>query len=244
MRKVPKQKIVQLFRDFAPKHDLMNVFTDFLKLASISLNSAFPELHTKSRERMYSETARKYNQNEHEQIAQILCQLVLALEEEMTDILGEVFHILELHNKQRGQFFTPMAIAEFMARCTFGDCKEQIKKKGVITVSEPACGSGVMIIAAAKVMLQMGINPQDHLVAECKDIDPRSVYMTYLQLSLLGIPAIVIQGNSLTEEQHSIWYTPFYVLKGFPIDKTEPFLSAQKTRRGGKSHDTDIISKA
>ena len=36
--------------------------------------------------------------------------------------------------------------------------------------------------------------------------------MAYLQLSLFGIPAIIVHGNSLTVEQWSVWKTPAYIL--------------------------------
>ena len=44
------------------------------------------------------------------------------------------------------------------------------------------------------------------LVAQ--DIDIRCVWMAYIQLSLYGIPAVVIHGNTLTMETWSQWYTP------------------------------------
>jgi hypothetical protein len=39
--------------------------------------------------------------------------------------------------------------------------------------------------------------------------------MTYLQLALYGVPAVVIHGNSITCEEFSRWYTPVYILGGW-----------------------------
>lgn len=41
-----------------------------------------------------------------------------------------------------------------------------------------------------------------------QDIDIRRVWMAYIQLSLYGIPAMVIHGNTLTMEEWDRWYTP------------------------------------
>lgn len=53
------------------------------------------------------------------------------------------------------------------------------------------------------------------MVVTAQDIDLKCVHMTYLQLSLYGIPAVVIHGNTLTVEEWSRWYTPVYMLDGW-----------------------------
>lgn len=72
------------------------------------------------------------------------------------------------------------------------------------------CGAGGMVIAFAKVMLARGYNPQTQLRADCVDIDPVAARMCYIQLSLLGIPARVVIGNSLTLKYQREMYTPFW----------------------------------
>ena len=39
--------------------------------------------------------------------------------------------------------------------------------------------------------------------------------MCYIQLSLYGIPAVVVHGNSLTNEEWSSWQTPVYIIDGW-----------------------------
>ena len=56
-----------------------------------------------------------------------------------------------------------------------------------------------MIIAAAKVLKERGLNYQRCMKVVGQDLDWRGVYMAYVQLSLLGIDAIVVQGNTLAE---------------------------------------------
>jgi len=43
----------------------------------------------------------------------------------------------------------------------------------------------------------------------------KCAHMTYLQLALYGVPAVVIHGNTLTCEEFSRWYTPVYLMNGW-----------------------------
>lgn len=66
-----------------------------------------------------------------------------------------------------------------------------------------------------KAMLDAELNYCTQLVITATDIDLKCVHMCYLQLSLYGIPAVVIHGNTLTLEEWSHWFTPIYVLHGW-----------------------------
>ena len=72
-----------------------------------------------------------------------------------------------------------------------------------------------MVIGLALAMKEAGYNYQKQLLVTAVDIDIRSVYMTYIQLSLLGIPAIVCHGDSLAVKTYSTWYTAMYILGGW-----------------------------
>lgn len=77
---------------------------------------------------------------------------------------------------------------------------------------DPACGAGGMIVAMAEAMLEAGFNPQKQMMVYCVDIDPVAAMMCYIQLSLMGIPAIVATGNSLTVAIKREMATPMFVL--------------------------------
>ena len=71
-----------------------------------------------------------------------------------------------------------------------------------------------MIIALATEMKRCGINYQRELEVVAQDLDWNCVYMCYVQLSLMGLRAVVVQGDTLTEpysaeteETHKL-YTP------------------------------------
>ena len=63
-------------------------------------------------------------------------------------------------------------------------------------------------------MKERGIDYQKMLKVVAQDLDWKAVYMTYVQLSLLGINGIVTQGNTLEEPniekypRHRIFRTP------------------------------------
>lgn len=72
-----------------------------------------------------------------------------------------------------------------------------------------------MIIALALEMQAAGINFQKCMHVVAQDLDQKAVHMAYVQLSLLHIPAVVIHGNTLTDETRSLWYTPAHILGGW-----------------------------
>jgi len=72
-----------------------------------------------------------------------------------------------------------------------------------------------MIIAYAECLLEADINPSAHLFASCIDIDPVAADMAFIQLSLLGIAAEVVTGNTLTMQFNRVRYTPVYYLNDF-----------------------------
>lgn len=89
-------------------------------------------------------------------------------------------------------------------------------ERGFIRASEPACGSGGMVLALAKHMKEnLGINFQQHLHVIATDIDSRCVHMAYLQMSLLFIPAIVVHGDTLRLQEFDHWHTNAHIMQGW-----------------------------
>ena len=89
----------------------------------------------------------------------------------------------------------------------------EISQKGYVTVSDPACGSGALLLSFYETVRKMGITGYQ-VLAVAQDVDRSAALMCYLQLSVLFIPAIVIVGNSITSPgitpQNEVWYTPAY----------------------------------
>ena len=102
-------------------------------------------------------------------------------------------------NKQTGQFFTPYHLSYLTARLVYDEQISKLAGSEILEVNEPSSGGGGMIIAVAEVMKNQGVNYQKRLHIVAQDLDWNGEYMTYVQLSLLGIKAIVVQGDTLLE---------------------------------------------
>jgi type I restriction-modification system DNA methylase subunit len=207
--------IVKLFEKCRYKHDIYTVFSDWCQCAAISLSNAVDLPKRDEREKQYLEVVRRYDPATLKVFPEILGAVVMALEEKPTDILGQVFHALELHNTARGQFFTPYSICEMMAKINIGsgdDVAAVMKGRGYIRAQEPACGSGAMVIALAEAMKDAGHSYQQCLHVTAIDIDRRAVHMAYIQFALLHIPAVILEGNTLSLEFRDEWKTPAHIL--------------------------------
>lgn len=212
------QAITKLFQACSYKHDLYTVFSAWCECAAISLRNAADLNGREAREARYLEIVRKYDKETIETFPQIFGEVAQALEEGPQDILGQVFHGLELHNTARGQFFTPYPICKMMAAMLAGSPEEMksiIGKRGYMLAQEPACGSGAMIIALAEAVKDAGFNYQKCLHVTAVDIDSRAVHMAYIQFTLLHIPAVVIVGDCLAMKFREEWPTLAHIMGGW-----------------------------
>lgn len=230
-----RNKILKAIRRLGKVHSVWDVFSDFVALGALSIANGVDKRSDvwDGREKLYLDTIGKYKPEEQKLFPEMLADLVEALEYELTwrnapsDVLGTLFHELELHNKYKRQFFTPQNVCDMMGAITFGDGAELLKEKPFVSLCEPCCGSGAMIFGFARAMTEKEFNYCTQLVVEATDIDLKCVYMCYLQLSLYGIPAVVIHGNTLTLEEWSRWYTPVYIMHGWSFRSKASGVGAQ-----------------
>lgn len=162
------------------------------------------------REKRFMEITKDFSSDDLQNLGDLFGQIMfmfLAQIDGPSDILGSIYMELSAGKKQLGQVFTPDHICRLMAALTGTPPEKEIAEKGFVTVCDPACGSGAMILGFAYGMKEAGI-AFTKMFAECTDIDIEAVHMTYVQLALSGIPAVVIHGNTLTDQQRSMWWTP------------------------------------
>lgn len=210
------QSMAKLISGLSYKHSAHQIFSDFIEMGAISISNAVDKPQYEAREARYMEIIKRYKREEIDVFPQLLGELGMTLEDGPDDVLGKLFHELELHNTYKGQFFTPYELCKMMAMMTLcDDHRETIRDRGFITASEPACGGGAMIIALAEAMKGEGINYQQALHVTAVDLDIRCVHMAYLQFSLLHIPAVIVHGNTLSLEEFGHWYTPAHIMGGW-----------------------------
>lgn len=204
------QQIISLINDISKYYSPHQVFSDWVEMYAISISNACTLLNSalkQSREQKYLEIIKKYKEPEQSKFHELCGMLVLALEHDMADVLGNVYMRLKSGSKHTGQFFTPNHISRLAARLM----PPVTDADGIIRFTEPTCGSGGMIIAYAKSLSEQGVNYQKKLEVIAQDIDYRCVHMCYVQLSLLGIKATVLRQNTLTLEEvpeDSMFLTP------------------------------------
>ena len=189
------------------------VFKDFLILCTCSLTQPF--YRSDEIEQRYLNTVKQYTKEQAEEFSKLLALLVMTLEEKHQDFLGQVYMQLNLGNIATGQFFTPYHVSKLMSEINFIEIEDNLKVQEYIRLSDACCGSAGMIIAFAETMKNKGYNYQNQLYVEAIDIDEMCFMMAYIQLSLLGVSAKVIHGDSLTLDFHKVLYTPFYFLNRF-----------------------------
>jgi type I restriction-modification system DNA methylase subunit len=227
--KVDVASFIKLFNTLTSKYSSYQLFDDFLELTFLSCAYGVYRKSQKGEEmeKRYQILREKFTQEEFlvlDKLSEILRE---GLREEYQDFLGSVFHGLELHNKYKGQFFTPYNLCLMMAQITTskGSFEHAILEKGYMSVDEPSVGAGANLIAMAEVLnrytdsscnqgevfmkgtILEGSQLNDKLFMKGTDIDRRCVYMSYIQLSILDIPASIIWGNTLTQEIHDQFYT-------------------------------------
>ncbi|MEX3935730.1 N-6 DNA methylase [Paraburkholderia phymatum] len=227
-----QKELVKLIQSFSYGHHLHTVFSDFVEMSALAISNSADRAQFEAREKRYLEIVGKYKREEVERFPQMLGLLVESFEQRvavirkqtadglpvsggLTDVLGETYMMLGLGNDRAGQFFTPYSVSRMMSMMLMGDVGAEVERRGFLRVHEPACGAGGMVIAAADSILAAGHNFQHSMHATCIDIDPCCVHMTYVQLSLLHVPATVVHGNALSMEVWGTWYTPAHILGGW-----------------------------
>lgn len=207
-----KNYIVSKLKQLSHKHNIANVFSDFLSMVTYSISNAVS--FNQAIENQYLNIINKYEKDEQELFPKMFASLINSLNpEEFNDVLGTIFEELELQNKFKGQFFTPEHICDLMSKITLNkdDVIKTIDTKGYVSISDPACGSGRLLYSSLKFMYDNKINYHKDVYIEAEDIAQICAYMTFIQLSLYGAKAKVICGNTLTNEVYEVLYTPFYL---------------------------------
>lgn len=208
-----RRQFISVFRDTARNLRRWEVFSDFITLAASELDMArirTPENIVRSRE-----ICAKYSESDISNLHALFGLMVCALEAKFHDFLGAIFMELELGDDRNGQYFTPYNVQSLMAKLLMPDIDETIRREGFVTVSDPASGAAGMIVAYAEILLEAGYNPSEQMFGSCIDIDPIAADMAFIQLSLLGIPAEVVTGNTLTMQLNRVRYTPVYYINNF-----------------------------
>ena len=131
----------------------------------------------------------------------------LVIDHPWQDILGTTYMELGSHGQRRwlAQYFSPQTVADCMAQIIFQDLDlDEEPANGFIRIMEPACGAGVMLLAACGLIAtQHGPQALRRCSFTAIDLDGRCAGMTACQMLANGTihgalgELVVYQGNAL-----------------------------------------------
>ncbi len=208
--KSPESDFRKILRSLSHRHDTRNVFDAFVRLAACALAA-------QTREAEYLEEAKRWDRTELGLFAETLAALVAEMElHPFEDLIGECYMEFALSQKGQqwhGEFHTPKPICDLMARMTLGEM-ESLPAEGPITICEPACGAGAMILSLGE-----ACSPEvrRRLRVTAVDISRTACDMAFINTTLWGIPARIIHGNSLTNEYWAAWSNIHYIMPWLPL---------------------------
>ena len=223
------KKFIKALEDLSYRHSVWNIWTDFVELTAISLSNAREprEDIRLARENQYQNLFDMYTTEEQALFVDMFaCLMESYMENPAQDFLGSLYMGLDFGNGWKGQFFTPWHVAEMMTKMNFSsDTEAELTEKGYVSVCDPTCGSGVMLLAFANAFKTVtGKDFTDKVLFVGQDLDPVVAKMCYIQLSLIGAAGYVKIGNALTDPittcdmGDDIWFTPKYFTSTW-IDK-------------------------
>lgn len=165
-----------LFQKIGIRHNYITVFDDFLTVFICAFGFG-------TNEELYLQTIKKYERQELEILCQMSGEMIKIYfdakqKNHWVDPLGDFYEFLSSKSKKSalGQFFTPPAICDMMAKII--DDGEWGK-----TVNEPCSGSGRMVLALN--------NSTKGNYYVCQDLDPMCAKMTAINLCMHEIKSEV-----------------------------------------------------
>ena len=225
----PHQKeIVKLFSAFDGSKNRRKIFDDFLVMTACMLSNTADPIHYDEREKLYMQFAGQYKKNELDIFARMIAEIVNGLEDNPDqDFLGEMYMALDFGSAAAGQFFTPYSVCQCTAALVsdYKVLESKIADQGFVSVTDPACGAGALLVAFCNSCIQHGINPQTQCLVIAQDIDFTVGCMCYIMMSFMGLAGYVVIGDTLchpnttrdrrglipVDDCSRIWYTPMFM---------------------------------
>ena len=150
------------------------------------------------------------------------------------DYLGQIAGELGILSSDLGQFFTPIEMCKLMAGVTLEDMNTHVKRRGFITVQEPAAGAGAMILACADHVRRQGLDPTTTLWVDATELHYPTYQMCFLALTLSGVAGVVRNGNSLSmetfESTPTMGAVPFLQKHGSSWERPKPRVRVRRRK--------------
>lgn len=103
------------------------------------------------------------------------------------DVLGDIYQEINATSAHSGQFFTPWHLACTCANVVAGETLESLRDRDEpLRISDPACGSGVMLLAAAASLPREAVQ-RGWVRFYGNDIDATCVKMAQINMMMYGL---------------------------------------------------------
>jgi hypothetical protein len=189
------QNFESVMEKLAVRYGTHRIFSDFLTLVVCAFSLG-------KEEEKYLSVIQKYNKQEANLFAEALAKLVIEMTGDgagLVDVLGSYFQE-RISFGRNGQFFSPQHICDLMA-CMIGPVKQGNR------ILDPACGSGRMLLAAAK--------SNRNALFYGADVDENCAKMTVINLYLNCLYGEVAWMDSLSNKFYGAWEI-LPTIKGIP----------------------------
>lgn len=184
------------------RHSPRDLFRTFCTMAACAVSVG-------QREEEYLKEISHLERPELDALIEAFALLVMEMEARpYQDLLGPVWMELNgggMNAQWNGEFYTPQDLSRAIARMMLG---EDLPEHRPITIAEPSCGSGNMVLAVVEELFNRKI-PANHVWVEARDISKTACDVAYVNLSLYGVPGEVVHGDTLRMTEISRWPTRF-----------------------------------
>ena len=151
----------------------------------------------------------------HPRVTQLvtLINLIGDLSEDFEDPLGELY-MQAISNGHNGQYFTPTPIRDMMTVMNIGDNSHPGQ-----TICDPTCGSGRMLLAAAKINRHMRFYGADLDITCCK--------MSLANMMLNSLTGEIAHMNTLSNDFYRGYKTDTVLVDGYHMPYYTEFTNPQ-----------------
>jgi len=123
------------------------------------------------------------------------------------DVLGAVYEAWDLGSHDQGVHFTPHSVARALAKFQVYSQDGEAAPEPPVRIADPACGSGRLLILAARVQ-------DESVICYAKDQNSICARMAALNCCFFNLDAVIIQGDSLQVTRQRAWRTRHTPLGG------------------------------
>ena len=209
--KHPKQTdFRKILETLSGRCDTRRVFDAFIRFTACAVAA-------QTREAEYLEEAKRWERQELTIFAEAIGALIDEMESKpFEDVIGGYYMECAISAKGQqwgGEFHTPKSICDLMAKLTRGDMAT-FPAEGPITVCDPACGAGAMILSFAEACPP---EVRRRLRVTAMDINRTACDMTFVNTTLWGIPTRIIHCDTLTMQCWAAWSNIHYIMPWLPL---------------------------